>query len=148
MVVINEENQCLLNDIRNFSEIFRKDVTYDNISSKKSRALPPLQKIHLLKNHRHSQIDLSSLFRVKDIAQFTDLEMLRGQDSILRIANFPNFPNGFITSDFYSANFCYRKVIFHKNLNFVNFEHRTCQISSNNINTMAHQYRPHNKHKH
>ena len=42
-----------LNDLTNFSEIFRKDVTYDNIKScKKNRVSPSLQDIHFSKNHR------------------------------------------------------------------------------------------------
>ena len=42
----------LLNDLTNFSEIFRKDVTYDNIKLQKSRVSPSLQDIHFSKNHR------------------------------------------------------------------------------------------------
>ena len=46
--------------MRNFNEIFRKNVSYDNIKSqKKNRVSPSLQKIHFLKNHREvgGQID-------------------------------------------------------------------------------------------
>ena len=35
IVNIREENPHLLNELRNFNEIFKKDVTYDNIKSHK-----------------------------------------------------------------------------------------------------------------
>ena len=41
-----------MNDLRNFSDIFRKNVSYDNIKSQiKIIASSSLQKIHLWKNH-------------------------------------------------------------------------------------------------
>ena len=42
IVNIQEENPYLLNELRNFNKIFKKDVTYDNIKShkKKHRASP------------------------------------------------------------------------------------------------------------
>ena len=42
IVNIQEENPHLLNELRNFNKIFKKDVTYDNIKShkKKHRASP------------------------------------------------------------------------------------------------------------
>ena len=41
-------------DLRNLNEIFRKDVTYDNIKSHKKAGLHPLSdyKIHFWKNYR------------------------------------------------------------------------------------------------
>ena len=36
--ILNE----ILNDLRNFNEIFRKDVTYDNIKSHKKPVFHPL----------------------------------------------------------------------------------------------------------
>ena len=35
IVNIQEENPHLLNELRNFNKIFKKDVTYDNIKSHK-----------------------------------------------------------------------------------------------------------------
>ena len=53
---------------------------------------------------------------------------------VLRIANFPNFLNGFVTSDFYRVNFWYRETIFAKipNLKILDIGHATlsCQIFS------------------
>ena len=43
----------LLNDLGNFNEVFRKDVTYDL----KNRISPSLLKIDFLKNHSGDQID-------------------------------------------------------------------------------------------
>ena len=40
---IEEENLHFLNDLRNFNEIFKSDVTYDNINRyKKNRISPSL----------------------------------------------------------------------------------------------------------
>ena len=42
-LVNNDKERLLLNDLRNFNEIFRKDVPYDNIKkSQKTRALASL----------------------------------------------------------------------------------------------------------
>ena len=56
---INENSQYwlrkssyLLNDLRNFNEIFRKDVTYDNIKSHKKPVLHPLSRRFFLENYR------------------------------------------------------------------------------------------------
>ena len=35
--IVREKYSCLLNDMRNFNEIFRKDVAYDNIESRKKK---------------------------------------------------------------------------------------------------------------
>ena len=37
IVNIDGENLYLLSDLRNFNDIFRKDVTYDNIEIKKKK---------------------------------------------------------------------------------------------------------------
>ena len=37
IVNIQEENPYLLNELRNFNKIFKKDVTYDNIKSHKKK---------------------------------------------------------------------------------------------------------------
>ena len=51
IVIIDGEN--LLNNLKNFNEIFRKDVTYDNIESpKKNRASPSFY------NHFHNILRL------------------------------------------------------------------------------------------
>ena len=43
MKIINTEEEHHLKDLRNFNEIFRKDVTYDNIKShRKTWASPSL----------------------------------------------------------------------------------------------------------
>ena len=57
----------LLNDLKNFNEIFTKDVAYDNIKSQQNRISLSLQKINFWKNDRGDQIDPppSSRFRVK-----------------------------------------------------------------------------------
>ena len=39
IVNIDGENLYLLSDLRNFNDIFRKDVTYDNIKIKKKQGL-------------------------------------------------------------------------------------------------------------
>ena len=39
-----------MNDLRNFNETFRKDVTYENIKSQKKTGLQPLWKLHFWKN--------------------------------------------------------------------------------------------------
>ena len=41
-----------LNNLRNFNEIFRKDVTYDNVKSHKKPGFHPLFKKDFLKNCR------------------------------------------------------------------------------------------------
>ena len=52
MKIVNidgEKSLYLLNDLRNFNKIFRKDVTYDNIKSYKRPGLPPLSRRFNLK---------------------------------------------------------------------------------------------------
>ena len=43
------KNSYLQKDLMNFHEIFRKDVTYDDIKLFKSKALPSLQALYFLK---------------------------------------------------------------------------------------------------
>ena len=67
MVNIEEEN--LLNDLRNFNEIFWKDVPYDNIKSHKNQSFT-LSRKHIFgktTRGRGSNWPQSSLFRVKNI---------------------------------------------------------------------------------
>ena len=45
--VVNIEEENLLNELRNSNEIFRKDVTYDNIKSHKRADLHPFSKKHI-----------------------------------------------------------------------------------------------------
>ena len=53
IVNIDEEIFISLNNLRNFNEIFRREMTYDNINShKKPTVSPSLWKIHFWKNHR------------------------------------------------------------------------------------------------
>ena len=53
IVNIDEEIFISLNNLRNFNEIFRKKMTYDNINShKKTTVSPSLWEIHFWKNHR------------------------------------------------------------------------------------------------
>ena len=63
-----------MNDFRNFNEIFRKDVTYDNIKSYKKPEPHPLFKPSLketfLEKRQGVQVDAPpSLFRVKNKQQ-------------------------------------------------------------------------------
>ena len=50
--------------LENFNEIFRKDVTYDNIKSHKNQDFTSLQKIYFLKYTGRGQIHHPSCFRV------------------------------------------------------------------------------------
>ena len=62
------DSSYLLNDLRNFHDILRKDVTYDNIKShKKSRDSPSLWKMYFWKNHRGvtSRLKLDSHLQTK-----------------------------------------------------------------------------------
>ena len=47
IVNIDGENLYLLRDLRNFNDIFRKDVTYDNIKIKKKTGPHPLFKRYI-----------------------------------------------------------------------------------------------------
>ena len=48
IVNIDGENLYLLSDLRNFNDIFRKDMTYDNIKIKKKKTGPhPLSKRYI-----------------------------------------------------------------------------------------------------
>ena len=50
IVNIQEENPYLLNELRNFNKIFKKDVTYDNIKShKKNTGLRHLSKKNIFR---------------------------------------------------------------------------------------------------
>ena len=40
--MLTKKSSYLLNDMKNLNEIFRKDVSYDNIKSQKSRVSPSL----------------------------------------------------------------------------------------------------------
>ena len=44
MKIDNIEGAYLLNNLRNFNDIFRKDVAYDNIKSDKKLAFSPLSR--------------------------------------------------------------------------------------------------------
>ena len=46
-MVRRRKSSYLLNDLRNFNEIFRKDVTYDNIKSHKKPGLHPVPEKHI-----------------------------------------------------------------------------------------------------
>ena len=45
--IVGEKYSYLLNDMRNFNEIFRKDVAYDNIESRKKVAFHPLSRKYI-----------------------------------------------------------------------------------------------------
>ena len=45
-----------MNDLRNFNEIFRKDVVYDNTKSREKVFTLSLQKINFWKNRREGLI--------------------------------------------------------------------------------------------
>ena len=47
IVNIDGENLYLLSDLRNFNDIFRKDVTYDNIKIKKKTRPHPLSERYI-----------------------------------------------------------------------------------------------------
>ena len=49
IVNIDRENLYLLSDLRNFNDIFRKDVTYDNIKIKKKGLILSLKDTFLKK---------------------------------------------------------------------------------------------------
>ena len=52
IVNIEERTSYLLNEYRNLNEIFRKDVTYDNIKSHTKTGLQSFsEKTHFWKNH-------------------------------------------------------------------------------------------------
>ena len=52
IVNIEERTSYLLNEYRNLNEIFRKDVTYDNIKSHIKTGLQSFsEKTHFWKNH-------------------------------------------------------------------------------------------------
>ena len=66
MKIVNIEEETLLNELRDFNEVFRKNVIYDNIKCHKKGALDSFsEKRFLRKTTGRSQIDPPSLFRVK-----------------------------------------------------------------------------------
>ena len=66
MKMNNIDGENLLNDWRNFNEIFRKDVTYDDIKSHKKPRLHPLSRRYIFgKTTEEGQINPPSRLRVK-----------------------------------------------------------------------------------
>ena len=68
MKIINadEENLEELNKLRNFNEIFRKDVTYDDIKSNKKSGLNLLSRRHVFgKTTGGVKLTALSLLRIK-----------------------------------------------------------------------------------
>ena len=63
MKILNIEGENLLNEFRNFNEIFRKDVTSDNIKSHKKPVLHPFSEIQIFGKTTESNSP-SSLFTV------------------------------------------------------------------------------------
>ena len=63
IINIDGENLEELNKLRNFNEIFRKDVTYDDIKSNKNQVLTLSLEDMFLKNHRRGQVDPSKSFK-------------------------------------------------------------------------------------
>ena len=57
----------LLNDLRNFNEIFRKDVTYDNIKSHKKPGFYPLFRRYIFQKTtgKEGQIDPPAVLELK-----------------------------------------------------------------------------------
>ena len=45
--IVNTEGENLLNDLRNFKELFRKDVAYDKIKGHKKAGFHPLSRKHI-----------------------------------------------------------------------------------------------------
>ena len=59
----------LLNNLRNFNEIFRKDVTYDNIKSHKNPGFHPLfRRCIFRKTTRGGRIDLPAVLGLSNKA--------------------------------------------------------------------------------
>ena len=65
---IHEKSSYLLSNLTNFSEVFRKDVTYGNIKSREKSGFHPLFRRYTFgkaTNGGGSQINPTNLFRVK-----------------------------------------------------------------------------------
>ena len=63
MKILNIEGENLLNEFRNFNEIFRKDVTSDNIKSHKKPVLHPFSEIQIFEKPQ-SQIHRPAFLRL------------------------------------------------------------------------------------
>ena len=64
MKMVNFEEENLI-DLRNFNEIFRKDVTYDNIKIYKIAELHSLSRKYIFEKHRRIKLTPPIFFRVK-----------------------------------------------------------------------------------
>ena len=67
MKIVNIEGENLLNDLRNFNELFGRNVAYDSIKSHKKLGFHTLSRKHISGKTTGGggQIDPPSLFRVK-----------------------------------------------------------------------------------
>ena len=70
-MILKKKLFTFLNNTSNFNEIFRKDVTYDNVKShKKTSASPSLWKMHFSKTTNGGSNLSPIVFRVKAINYF------------------------------------------------------------------------------
>ena len=66
VIMDGKKSSYLLNDLRNFDEIFRKNVAYDNIKNqRKARVLSFSRRDALLENNRGNQIDPPAFLRLR-----------------------------------------------------------------------------------
>ena len=66
VIMDGKKSSYLLKDLRNFDEIFRKKVAYDNIKNqRKARVLSFSRRDALLENNRGNQIDPPAFLRLR-----------------------------------------------------------------------------------
>ena len=66
VIMDGKKSSYLLKDLRNFDEIFRKNVAYDNIKNqRKARVLSFSRRDALLENNRGNQIDPPAFLRLR-----------------------------------------------------------------------------------
>ena len=66
VIMDGKKSSYLLKDLRNFDEIFRKKVAYDNIKNqRKARVLSFSRRDPLLENNRGNQIDPPAFLRLR-----------------------------------------------------------------------------------
>ena len=66
VIIDGKKSSYLLKELRNFDEIFRKKVAYDNIKNqRKARVLSFSRRDALLENNRGNQIDPPAFLRLR-----------------------------------------------------------------------------------
>ena len=66
VIMDGKKSSYLLKELRNFDEIFRKKVAYDNIKNqRKARVLSFSRRDALLENNRGNQIDPPAFLRLR-----------------------------------------------------------------------------------